>query len=226
KVAQLNIGDLMDKHVGESERKLREALAAFDSVGRIVVFLDEIDKMISGGGGDGGVSKRLVGSLLTWLQEKPAGVFVVATANNLDSILNHFPELLRSGRIDSIFWFDVPSARGRAEILKVHLAKRNVDLTVDALLGCAGHEVFDDFVGADLEQCVMNAAKAAFIAGDQTISIARLIDAAADIKPVARRMKAQLDEQRRWARDNALFASSQEASASRQQEGASTGAML
>ncbi len=107
-LVKLDAGRLYDKFIGETERNLRKAIATAESLAPVVLWLDEIEKALApnGGDGDGGVSRRVFGSFLTWLQEKRADVFVVATANDL-SILP--PELLRKGRFDEIFFVDLPT---------------------------------------------------------------------------------------------------------------------
>ena len=106
---KLDAARLYDKYIGETEKNLRRAIATAESLAPVVLWLDEIEKaMATSGGDDGGVSQRMLGSFLTWLQEKRADVFVVATANDLSKLP---PELLRKGRFDEIFFVDLPTAR-------------------------------------------------------------------------------------------------------------------
>ena len=146
---KLDAGRLYDKFIGESERNLRRATAAAEAMAPCVLWIDEIEKGLATGGGgdsDGGVSKRLFGSFLTWLQEKRADVFVVATANDLSALA---PELLRKGRFDEIFFVDLPDAAEREAILRIHLRLRKQDadsLDVARVAGAA-----DGFSGAELE---------------------------------------------------------------------------
>jgi SpoVK/Ycf46/Vps4 family AAA+-type ATPase len=121
---RLDAGRLFDKYVGESEKNLRKALETAEAVAPVILWVDEIEKAFasgSSGDADGGLSKRLFGAFLTWLQEKSPGVFVAATANDLSAVP---PELLRKGRFDEIFFVDLPDAAEREAIFALHLARR------------------------------------------------------------------------------------------------------
>jgi hypothetical protein len=149
---KLDASRLYDKYVGESEKNLRRSLATAESMAPVVLWIDEIEKGMSSGGGqdaDGGLSRRLFGSFLTWLQEKRSDVFVVATANDLSALP---PELLRKGRFDEIFFVDLPDVTERAEILRIHLRLRKQDpanFDLDRIATAA-----TGFSGAELEQVV------------------------------------------------------------------------
>ena len=150
---KLDAGRIYDKYVGESEKNFRRAIAMAEGMSPVILWIDEIEKAISskGGGEDAGLSQRLLGTFLTWLQEKKAVVFVVATANDL-SILP--PELLRKGRFDEIFFVDLPVAEERLEILKIHLQKRK-QLPEEFEL----HSVVtatNGFSGAEIEQAILS----------------------------------------------------------------------
>jgi hypothetical protein len=150
---KLDAGRLYDKYVGESEKHLRRALASAESMAPVVLWIDEIEKGMAPSGGtdaDGGLSRRLFGSFLTWLQEKRADVFVVATANDLSALPS---ELLRKGRFDEIFFVDLPDASEREAILRIHLALRKQAperLDLARIVAAA-----DGFSGAELEQVVI-----------------------------------------------------------------------
>jgi SpoVK/Ycf46/Vps4 family AAA+-type ATPase len=149
---KLDFAALYDKYVGQSEKNLRRALATAEAVAPVVLWIDEIEKGLAPSGDqdvDGGLSGRLFGTFLTWLQEKQADVFVVATANDLSALP---PELLRKGRFDEIFFVDLPDAAERAEILRIHLRLRKQDparFDVDRLAAAA-----ESFSGAELEQVI------------------------------------------------------------------------
>ena len=149
---KLDFSTLYDKYVGESERNLRHALASAESMAPVILWIDEIEKGLAPSGGqdaDGGLSRRLFGSFLTWLQEKDAGVFVVATANDLSALP---PELLRKGRFDEIFFVDLPDAQERATILRIHLGLRKQDpdrFDIECIAAEAG-----GFSGAELEHVI------------------------------------------------------------------------
>jgi hypothetical protein len=149
---KLDFSALYDKYVGESEKNLRRALGAAEAMAPAVLWVDEIEKGLTTSSdqqADGGLSRRLFGSFLTWLQEKQADVFVVATANDLSALP---PELLRKGRFDEIFFVDLPNASERAEILRIHLSLRKQDPAAFDVERIAAAS--DGFSGAELEQVV------------------------------------------------------------------------
>jgi len=151
---KLDAGRLFDKFIGESEKNFRKAIETAESLSPIVLWIDEIDKAMAAGGGtgeaDAGLSRRLFGAFLTWLQEKRQEVFVVATANNLASLS---PELLRKGRFDEIFFVDLPDDGEREAIWKIHLALRKQDVKkfdVTKIVSAS-----DGFSGSEIEQAVV-----------------------------------------------------------------------
>jgi MoxR-like ATPase len=159
---KLDAARLYDKYIGETEKNLRRAIATAESLAPVVLWLDEIEKALAPGGGseDGGVSQRLLGSFLTWLQEKRSDVFVVATANDLSRLP---PELLRKGRFDEIFFVDLPSAAEREQIFRIHLGLRKVDPSTFDLAALAAAS--DGFSGAEIEQAVIAGALRSLQAG-------------------------------------------------------------
>ncbi len=151
---KLDASRLYDKYIGESEKNFRHATTLAESMAPAVLWIDEIEKgfMAGGGDADGGLSRRLLGSFLTWLQERRADVFVVATANDLSSLP---PELLRKGRFDEIFFVDLPDAAEREAIWRIHLGLRKQDAsTLDLARVVAAS---DGFSGAEIEQAVIGA---------------------------------------------------------------------
>ncbi|MFQ5515129.1 MAG: AAA family ATPase [Myxococcota bacterium] len=153
-LVKLDFGRLYDAYIGNSERNLRKALAQAESLAPVVLWIDEIEKGLGGGTGpgraDGGVSRRIFGSLLTWLQEKSAEIFVVATANTVHELP---PELLRKGRFDEIFFVDLPTPDERREIFCIHLELRDQDparFDLDTLI-----QASDGFSGAEIEQATI-----------------------------------------------------------------------
>jgi SpoVK/Ycf46/Vps4 family AAA+-type ATPase len=153
---KLDAGRLFDKFIGESEKNFRKAIEMAESLSPIVLWIDEIEKAMAAGGGSGdadaGLSRRLFGAFLTWLQEKKQDVFVVATANNLSALP---PELLRKGRFDEIFFVDLPDRDERTAIWKIHLSLRKQNSTgfdlqkvVDASEGFSGSEIEQAVVAA------------------------------------------------------------------------------
>jgi ATPase family associated with various cellular activities (AAA)/AAA+ lid domain len=151
---KLDAGRLFDKFVGESEKNFRRAISVAESMAPAVLWIDEIEKGMAqvGGDSDGGLSRRLFGSFLTWMQEKRGEVFVVATANDISRLP---PELLRKGRFDEIFFVDLPEADERQAIFGVHLRLRRQDpASFDMARLAAASEGFS---GAEIEQAVVAA---------------------------------------------------------------------
>ncbi len=149
---RLDVGSLFGSLVGESEERTRRALKLAETVAPCIVWIDEIEKALAHGGLDSGTSTRVFGTVLTWMQEKTAPCFVVATANDITSLP---PELLRKGRFDEIFFLDLPTADERKEIFAVHLRKRrrlaqDYDLQALALQS-------EGYVGAEIEQAIIDA---------------------------------------------------------------------
>jgi hypothetical protein len=148
---KLEAGRIYDKYVGESEKNFRQAIAIAESMAPTVLWIDEIEKaMGSSSDSDGGLSRRLFGSFLTWMQEKSQEVFVVATANDL---LTLPPELLRKGRFDEIFYVDLPDSQERQAILEIHLAQRRQSLAALDLKPLV--IATEGFSGAEIEQAVI-----------------------------------------------------------------------
>jgi SpoVK/Ycf46/Vps4 family AAA+-type ATPase len=151
----LDAGRLLTPYIGESERNLREALKRVERMAPCVLWIDEIEKAFAAGRStesDGGVSKRLLGTLLTWMQERKDRVFLVATANSVDELP---PEMMRKGRVDEVFFVDLPGKSARAEIFLIHLKKRGedparFDLPMLALSS-------KGYSGAEIEQVIVSA---------------------------------------------------------------------
>jgi MoxR-like ATPase len=151
---KLDAGRLYNKFVGESEQNFRRAIALAESMAPTILWIDEIEKSFSqsNSDADGGLSQRLFGSFLTWMQEKSQSVFVIATANDISKLP---PELLRKGRFDEIFFVDLPDAIERQQILQIHLQKHQqnpVQFDFPQLL-----QVTEGFSGAEIEQAIITA---------------------------------------------------------------------
>jgi SpoVK/Ycf46/Vps4 family AAA+-type ATPase len=154
---RMDFGALFDKFQGESERKLREALRVADGMQPCVLWMDEIEKGLGGSGAgsegaDSGTGKRLLGTLLTWMAERSSSVFLVATANDIESLP---PELMRKGRFDEIFFVDLPDAEVRAGILRIHLGRHKVAFDDAALARLVAAS--DGYSGAEIEAAVVAA---------------------------------------------------------------------
>ncbi len=192
---------IYDKYVGESERRLWRALEAAGAMAPIVLWIDEIEKgFATGGEGDGGVSRRMLGSFLRWMQDRPPGVFVVATANDIGLLP---PEFLRKGRFDEVFFVDLPAAGARRAILEHHLRSRTQDperFDVGALV-CAT----EGFSGAEIEAVVVGALYRAFATGAPLQTDDLLAEATSTV-PLSRSRSGDIAELRRWGRANAVQA--------------------
>src|SRR5690606_2128928 len=157
-LVRLDFGTLYAKYHGETEANLRQALESTGQLAPCVLWIDEIEKGLAAGSadGDGGVSRRVLGYLLTWMAERKAPVFLVATANQVQ----HLPaELLRKGRFDEIFFVDLPDPSTRVELLRIHLAARGLQpqgFNLSALAAAA-----EGFSGAELEQAIVSGLYAA-----------------------------------------------------------------
>jgi hypothetical protein len=154
---RLDVGALFGSLVGESEERTRRALRVAETVAPAVVWIDEMEKALAHGGLDSGTSTRVFATILTWMQEKTAPCFVVATANDIASLP---PELLRKGRFDEIFFLDLPTLEERQEIFTVHLRKRHrlpQDYDIPRLAGAA-----EGYTGAEIEQAIIDAMYAGF----------------------------------------------------------------
>jgi len=152
---RMDFGALYQKYHGETEKNIREALAIANAMQPCVLWMDEIEKGIAGdkgGDSDGGVSRRVLGTLLTWMNDRESRVFLVATANDVSQLP---PELLRKGRFDEIFFVDLPGGAGREEILKIHLAKNKQDPQAFDLARLAAAS--EGFSGAEIEQAIVAA---------------------------------------------------------------------
>jgi hypothetical protein len=193
---KLDAGRLYEKYVGESEKNFRKATALAEAMAPVVLWIDEIEKVFSqngGGDSDGGLSQRLFGSFLTWLQEKKEGVFVVGAANDL---LNVPPELLRKGRFDEIFFVDLPTAEERASILSIHLGLRKQDPARFDLERIAA--ATDGFSGAEIEQAVISAAYRS-LHRKSALSTEAIIESAASTVPLSVARREDVERIRRMA---------------------------
>ncbi len=202
---RFDMGRMFGSLVGSSEENVRRAIAVAESVAPAILWVDEIDKAFAGsqssGGSDGGTAARVFGTFLTWLSEKVAPVFVVATANDISQLP---PELLRKGRFDEIFFVDLPSAAERAEVFRIHLSKRGRDpenYDVAALV-----ETSVDFSGAEIEEAIISALYDAFY-GREELQTAHVLSVLAETVPLARTMDEHIGRLRAWADGRARNAS-------------------
>lgn len=202
---RFDMGRMFGSLIGSSEENVRRAIHVAESVAPAILWVDEIDKAFAGsqssGGTDGGTTARVFGTFLTWLSEKKAPVFVVATANDISQLP---PELLRKGRLDEIFFVDLPSELEREEIFRIHLQKRrrepeNFDLGALVQNSC-------DFSGAEVEEAIVSALYDAFYAG-QELATEHVLAALRQTVPLAKTMDEQISGLRSWAEGRARNAS-------------------
>ncbi|HOY66412.1 MAG TPA: AAA family ATPase [Candidatus Ozemobacteraceae bacterium] len=201
---RLDVGSIFGKYVGESEENLRRAIRMAEALSPTILWLDEIEKAfagVSGGSGDGGVSSRIFGSFITWLQEKTVPVFVIATSNNIRDLP---AELLRKGRFDEIFFVDLPTDEERRAIFTIHLAKRRRDPAKFDLAELSA--VSEGFSGAEIEQAVISAMFDAFHAG-RDLETSDLRKSLTETVPLAVTMREQIAGLRDWAATRAKRAS-------------------
>jgi hypothetical protein len=197
---RLDFGRLYDKYVGETERKLREALATATTMAPCVLWIDEIEKGMAVGDQDGGTTHRVLGMLLTWMAENAAPVFLVATANDVRALP---PELVRKGRMDEIFFVDLPRREVRADILVIHMRKRRLDPRAFDLGRLA--VATEGFSGAELEQAVVSALYTAH-AQHATVTTEAILAEVQRTRPLSVFMAERVAELRAWAADRTVAA--------------------
>jgi ATPase family associated with various cellular activities (AAA) len=195
---RLDFGSLYSKWHGESEKNLRDSLRAAEGLAPCVLWVDEMEKALAGGDGDGGVSRRVLGTFLTWLSEQRAGIFVVATANDITQLP---PELVRKGRFDEIFFVDLPARAARTDILSIHARKRGIKLSPEELSTLTLH--CDGFSGAELEQAIV-AAMYTSRATKQPMCAALILRELRSTQPLSVVMAEQIAALREWAHDRTV----------------------
>lgn len=197
---RMDVGALYDQYVGQSEQHLRTAFKVASAMVPCVLWIDEVEKAFASASGgaagavsDGGLSQRMFGMLLTWMQDRSDPVFLVATANDVSALP---PELMRKGRFDEIFFVDLPGAEARKGIFTIHLQKRKRDVAtfdMDALAAAS-----DGFSGAEIEQAVVAAMYAAF-AAKRDITTDDLMKELKTTRPLSVVMGEKVRELRAWA---------------------------
>jgi len=199
---KFDCSSLFDKYIGESERNLRKSLTVAEAVAPSVLWIDEIEKMFPQAAlrseADGGLSARIFGTFLTWLQEKKAPVFVVATSNDVSSLP---PELLRKGRFDEIFFVDLPVLEARKTIFAIHLKghqQGGEGLDIDALAQAA-----EGFSGAEIQQAISSALYAAF-AKKTGLTTEMVLKEIRSTFPLSVTMREKVEALREWARDRTV----------------------
>lgn len=199
---RFDVGSVFGKYVGESEANLRRVLRAAEAVAPCVLWVDELEKALSSGRGeDGGTTLRILGTFLSWLQDKSTPVFVVATANNVENLP---PELLRKGRLDEIFFVDLPHADERDSIFEIHLRKHGRDASEFDLSLLARQS--EGYSGAEIEQAVVAALFDAFDA-QRELTTEDLLQSLKTMVPLSVTMSEEVAALREWAGSRARPAS-------------------
>ncbi|WP_286979157.1 AAA family ATPase [Pseudomonas sp.] len=197
---RLDIAALYNKFFGETERNLRDALKLAEQMSPCVLWVDEIEKGLATGDNDGGVSLRVLGTLLTWMAERTAPVFMVATANAIDQLA---PELMRKGRFDEVFFVDLPNSARREQIFSIHLQRRELAATDFDLVALAAASA--GFSGAEIEQVIVSALYMAQ-AQQRAVDQALLVQAIQATAPLSVVMAEQITALRDWARGRTVSA--------------------
>jgi SpoVK/Ycf46/Vps4 family AAA+-type ATPase len=197
---KLDPSNLYNKFVGESESNFKRAMRAAERMSPVVLWIDELEKAFASGGEDGGVSQRILGSFLSWMQERRGDVFVVATANDIQSLP---PEFLRKGRFDEIFFVDLPEREIREEIFQIHLDSRGHDSRGFDLVTLAAQT--EGFSGSEIEEVVVSALYTAFSneTALDTAAISKEIEAT---RPLSVTMAEKIQAMRDWAKGRAVRA--------------------
>ncbi len=203
---RMDMSRIFQAYIGSSEENMRRALRMAEMLAPVVLWVDEIEKAFAGLEGssasDAGTTARIIGQFLTWMQEKQTPVFVVATAN---SVKNLPPELLRKGRLDEIFFVDLPRSRERAEILQIHLNKLKRDparFDLSALVKSS-----HGFSGAEIEQGIISAMHDSFFE-NREVESRDIVTALGQTVPLSRTMSESISALRAWASERARPVSS------------------
>ncbi|MBW8183417.1 AAA family ATPase [Shewanella nanhaiensis] len=197
---RLDMSALYNKYIGETEKNLRHALELADLMSPCVLWIDEIEKGLSGGNSDDGVSTRILGTILTWMAERKSQVFMVATANDISALP---PELMRKGRMDEIFFVDLPDDEIRKAIFLIHAKRRGLVLSQFNLAELSNAS--QGFSGAEIEQAIISAIYTAR-ASELTLDQGLLIDELMKTRPLSVVMREKLDALREWASDRTVNA--------------------
>lgn len=205
---KLDVGRIFGSLVGQSEENIRKAIKVAESVAPCVLWADELEKGFAGTGGsgvsDGGTTARVFATFLTWMQEKTAPVFMIATANDVSALP---PEMLRKGRFDEIFFIDLPDRNEREDIFRIHINKRKRDASQFDLAKLS--DITKGYSGAEIEQVVVGGLFSAFHA-DRDLTQDDLITEAKSVVPLSRMMAEDIADLRAWAQMRTRPASKQD----------------
>lgn len=214
---RVDLGALKSKFVGESEQNLRKAFKVIESVGRCVVWFDEVEKALAGatqGAADGGVSSDALGGILSWMQDREGESFVIATANSVENLP---PEFLRAGRFDALWFLDLPTRSERVDILKATLKANNraaVELDFVALSAAT-----EGFTGSEIAAIVPEALFAAFADAGREITTADLVTVARSTVPLSKTSSEKIQKLQEWAKQGRARRASREETGATHAEG-------
>ncbi len=200
---RLDMGALFGSLVGESEERTRRAIKLAETIAPCILWIDEMEKGLSQDGGDSGTSSRVFGSILTWMQEKTAPVFMVATANDISRMP---AELMRKGRFDEIFFLDLPTLEERKEIVTVHLNKRNrlpVEYDIQTLA-----EASEGYVGSEIEQAIIDAMYIGFNDGMRNFTTDDILKSIKTQVPLSISQKETIHYLRSWLHEGRALSAS------------------
>jgi AAA+ superfamily predicted ATPase len=204
------MASIYGKFLGESEGRMREALQTADRVAPCILWIDEIEKGLAGRDDFNGVSQRVIGQFLFWLQESQSRAFVVATANEVRSLP---PELLRKGRFDELFFVDLPDEQARKEIIELYY-RRYVGTEPDAAQVSRLIDLSEGFAGSDIESALHDVGAEVFLGGGaDSLRPSFVEDTFANTTPLSRTNPEQIEEIRAWGRDRAVPAGTSHSSA-------------
>jgi SpoVK/Ycf46/Vps4 family AAA+-type ATPase len=200
---RMDVGAFYDRYIGESERRLRDAMRQAEMMAPCVLWIDEIEKAFASAASqstDGGLSRRMFGSLLTWMQEHDEPVFLIATANDIEALP---PELLRKGRFDEIFFVDLPGAESRRRIFEIHLRRRKREpdkFEMERLVAAS-----EGYSGAEIEQAIKSAMHSAFALGRE-VETRHVEEALGNSPPLSVTRAEQVEALRAWAAGRCVMA--------------------
>jgi len=197
---RLDFATILGQYVGQSEGRFREALDTADRIAPCVLWIDEIEKGLAGQHDSTGVSRRLIGQFLFWLQESTSRVFIVATSNDVRSLP---PELLRKGRFDELFFVDLPDPDDRREIIDLYY-RRYVRCEPPADLMPALVELSDGFAGSDIEAALHEVGTEVLLNSRQDLRPSFVVETFRNTVALSRTNPEQIEEIRAWGRERAL----------------------
>jgi AAA+ superfamily predicted ATPase len=191
---QMDFGKLYNKYIGESEKNIREALKTAEIMAPCILWIDELEKGISIDSNDDGTSQRILGTLLTWMAENKKPVFIVTTSNSIEQLP---PELIRKGRLDEVFFVDLPTTGVRETIFRIHAKKRQLNMDLLDLDQLA--QLTEGFSGSEIEQLIVSAVYSAY-ADDVEVDTQLLKNEIHNTRPLSVLMAEKIEGLRQWAR--------------------------